>query len=483
MNSVCNTAAKSRVRMHAMMLALAITTGCYRSSPPDGADTSTSWLHSCQSQSDCADGYACVDGRCEARPTQESAGQFYNSDTGRVPAPSSMLANAGQSSGSAGASPVQRGETLLLSVPERQAGPLTVRWVGDHWAVAWLSLSYPKVDPGPSDQTHWFEIVNVSTQGDVGDRVLNETAWHWSEQLELSESGRLGVIDIDPWSSPSCTFRWLDPDDSVASAGFDIPCGEDQLTAFAPVPGSEDWLIAYGTGNPDTVGNGDYSLGLFRPSLGDWQVQPIVLQGRAGPAALGAFVSGRDALVVYGDAHESAIMSVDDFVSATRSPDDTVEVSLQSLPASVLGSDADFELAQQGDHALVFGVDRTSLWVAPRAGYSDSVEVHHLAPTRVQDRRPSAAFAARSGLTGVCYATGSGPSGGSGDHRDGVSFLLVDQQGEAVGDPVVLATGLQAIGGCGVASSGDAFLVAWWDNEDLDPEPLSLVRAEILKVR
>jgi hypothetical protein len=83
----------------------------------------------------------------------------------------------------------------------------------------------------------------------------------------------------------------------------------------------------------------------------------------------------------------------------------------------------------------------------------------------VLDRPPAAAAAAERGVIGVCYPTGDarppGPAGSS-NHDNGVAFALLDREGELIGEPRVIATDLENIGGCDVAWSGKEFLVVYW---------------------
>jgi hypothetical protein len=132
-------------------------------------------------------------------------------------------------------------------------------------------------------------------------------------------------------------------------------------------------------------------------------------------------------------------------------------------------------------------MDGSALWVADVAADGSLSAARNVAPSGVADRRPGVAFAPELGATGVCYATGTGPGGGGGaDHHDGVSFVLVDGNGAPAGVPLVIADGLENIGGCDTAWSGDSFLVIWWDielnlNAGSDPKAGSWIFARVLK--
>ena len=129
-------------------------------------------------------------------------------------------------------------------------------------------------------------------------------------------------------------------------------------------------------------------------------------------------------------------------------------------------------------------MDGEALWTAQIDAEREDTRTWSLAPAGVADRRPGVAFAPELGLIGICYATGPGPAGGEYGRRDGVSFVTVDEQGAPVGEPMVIADWLWNIGGCDVAWSGEAFLLAYWDIDldDVSPE-FSLIRARIIEPR
>jgi hypothetical protein len=209
----------------------------------------------------------------------------------------------------------------------------------------------------------------------------------------------------------------------------------------------------------------------------------MTLAPRRESAGLDVFAVGDDAVIVWGDAQGSSVATAQGLAQA---PEPTAATPAPAHPleldATVIGSDGTFSLAQPGARVLLFGMDGQALWVVPIAKDEAQPSMRRLAPARVADRRPGVAFAKQLGVTGVCYAIGSGPAGGSGDRRDGVSFVLVDAQGAPASEPLVIADQLSNIGGCDVAWSGDAFLVIWWQIEmGPDPKPGSEMRAVILR--
>src|SRR5689334_799271 len=102
-------------RQMTWVIVLAALTGCYAAEPSSDADTNTSWLYPCDSQSDCAEDQACVANRCEpAEPSAEP----------------SQSANAAASDERAGTyAGLERGEPLVLTEFEEDAGYVAARWV------------------------------------------------------------------------------------------------------------------------------------------------------------------------------------------------------------------------------------------------------------------------------------------------------------------------------------------------------------------
>jgi hypothetical protein len=85
--------------------------------------------------------------------------------------------------------------------------------------------------------------------------------------------------------------------------------------------------------------------------------------------------------------------------------------------------------------------------------------------TGIRDRKPGLAAVHENGYLGLCWETGVGPAGGgSPSYRgDGADFRIIDEDGEPIGAPVTIVSGINNIGGCAVGWSGSQFLVAYWN--------------------
>jgi hypothetical protein len=269
--------------------------------------------------------------------------------------------------------------------------------------------------------------------------------------------------------------------DDPPESTFGVPCGGDSYeAAVAPVPGSSDWLIAYGAG----VQGGAFAVGRYRPEQLDWVVPPVEIGPRSENEALDVFAAGADALIAWGGVDERSSIVI---ASGLALPDSGLPpqpaMSSRSVSGAVLMDDGWYGLSQPSERSLLFGMDGEVLWAAS-IDAGEATRVSEIGATGVADRRPGVALVESGGLTAVCYATGPGPGGGFGLHEDGVSCVLVDGEGALLGEPLVIADGIDNIGGVDVAWSGESLLVVYWDIEmGPDPAPGSALRGQLVQLR
>jgi hypothetical protein len=85
--------------------------------------------------------------------------------------------------------------------------------------------------------------------------------------------------------------------------------------------------------------------------------------------------------------------------------------------------------------------------------------------TGIRDRKPGLGAVHENGYLGLCWETGVGPAGGGGPsyRGDGADFRIIDEDGEPIGAPATVVSGINNIGGCAVGWSGSQFLVAYWN--------------------
>lgn len=421
--------------------------GCYATNSIQGADTNTSWLV-CRVQADCSDGYSCVRGQCT--PSSESE-------------PDPALVR------SALHAELDRDSPFVVSDTERWAGPPTVRWAQDHWVAAWWSASTREAS---------VAVAQIAANGDVEARRLQPVlGTHWTPNAMITEDGRLALLRTD-----SCALEIFDATGQMSADSFSGPCrGDINIATATPVPGSMDWLFAYAAGDK----GGDFFVGRYRPDAEAWLVPPIRLGSRTEYAALNMFTMGEDVIVASGDLNGTSVVTVPELASPTTPATDAISPQTPvHMSADLLGTDTGFRVAPTGARNLAMGTDGQRLWVAPLNSQAESPTVRELAPGGIAHRRPGVASVPELDVTGVCFAASTGAASSASSLRDAVSFMLVDSQGRAVGEPLVIADGLYNVGGCDLAWSGAAFLVAWWDIEiggSATPTD-STVRATIVRV-
>ena len=422
--------------------------GCYASHPLDRADTNTSWLL-CRVQADCSDGYTCTRGWCVPDAAPQSV------------APTQLSLHA----------ELLRDAPFVLSDTERRPGPPTVRWVGDHWLGAWWSVNIADLR---------VEVKNIAADGNV--QAHHQQAalrTRWPPNAMITEDGRLALLR----ANDGCSLEVFDNAGEISDDSFAVPCGEHSRTATAtPVPGSSDWLIAYATDGPD---GGEFVAGRYRPDAQAWSVPPITLGTRSQYATLDVFTMDEDALIVSGDRDGTNMVTVPKLARPSMQPTDSfLPQPLGHLGVDVIGSDKGFGFAPAGARKLALGTDGTQLWVAPLRYRAEPSMVRELAPPGMVHRRPGVAPVPELGITGVCFAIGTGTANTVHDQSDRISFMLLDKQGMPIGEPLVIADGLYS-GGCDLAWSGESFLVAWWDIESTSDAAGydGVVRANIVSLR
>jgi hypothetical protein len=365
---------------------------------------------------------------------------------------------------------VRHEERFSISDPSRQAGPPAVRFVDGRWLVAWQSMGAPPIGGDPV-----LELAMIDEATQAIDRRVGPPLANWWPHLRFDEHGRLGVLSDDG----QCVHQLYELDLSTQTEAFDIPCGRDAHLAVAtPVPNSDEWMIAYGGGKlVDSV-----FVGRYRPSSGVWVVPPIALGERGEDTSLAIFAYGSQGLVLWGAPSGTTLRTIDALAQAAIANltvyafrlDSPISIERTSAP------DSGFAFAQLDRDAVLLGIDAAGLWSLELDSPHGAVP-HQVAESGVLDRPPAAAAAAERGVIGVCYPTADarspGPAG-SANHDNGVAFALLDREGELIGEPSVIATDLENIGGCDVAWSGKEFLVVYWQI-DLAPDQHAEFTSEI----
>jgi len=343
---------------------------------------------------------------------------------------------------------VQVLERIDLSDPTRQAGPPAVRFVRDHWVVAWTTVG------GPEETQGDFRLASASIDANLiavrTSRPLND---FWSPSLSIDAHGRVGALNV----SRHCDHRVFEPGLQASSERFDIHCPDDApAAAAAPIDGSDAWLVAYVSG--DTTAS--IMVGRYEPTSSAWTVLPVTLGQRVESERLHVFAHDSDAVVLWGDEAGATLRSLANMAQVSGAAAGALGRAVHI--AAGTGMDGGYATAQLHDHTLAFGMDGERLWAVTLAGVSTPIE-HDIALSGIADRPPGAAAAEPLDAVGVCYATGPGPYGGAdAPASDGVSFALLNVGGALILPPSVIADEIENVGGCAVAWSGEEFLVVYW---------------------
>ncbi len=456
---------------------LLVLIGCYSSERPSAAGTNTSWLNTCETSADCDAPMECIGGFCAygsgIAPTAVATPPVGPASSGGQPtAPASTESQPAPPASAEGAPPASpwidgfdaQGR-ILISDLWRHAGAPRLGFIDGRFIVAYSSSPWP--DRPTSDYAGpQLNVAEVSDAG-IGSIWTQKPARAESHQIAaIAADGRIGAL---PYSSASCALEIFQPRLIGAFPRFLVDCADD-LVGLAPIAGSLEWIVAHGDG--DTV-----YVGRYDPSAETWTVPALAIGDRRSATVLGVTVDGEDALVAWNAAGSTTHLRSARGLAALAAANGPDLGPLLSFAGEVQ-NDGQYNFAALEDRLLVLGMDGGSLWAASLAASDESPAVASVASSGVVDRRPGIAAAAELGLAGVCYATGPGPAGGSAGRDDGVAFALIDAEGRLAGEPRQLAAELDNLGGCDIAWSGEAFLVAWWDI-DLAADPaVSVVRGQ-----
>jgi hypothetical protein len=220
---------------------------------------------------------------------------------------------------------------------------------------------------------------------------------------------------------------------------IDVAC--ESSAAAEPIANSDRWLIAV----PQST---NVVLGVYAFEEG-W-LAPLTAIGEAGDTTIFALSSnGTAASVLWGTREDSRGIGIADLSEPTvRTPVERRD--------GALDSDADYAIAQLDDRAIAVGTAGSGLWSSVlREGAAASAI--HVPADRVYGNRPMITASEQHGLLAVCYET----SVSANSH--GISVVVIDREGRAVSDSLVLSEENWSIYGCDLAWSDDALLVAWGD--------------------
>ena len=462
-----------RIEWVARVLSAWMLAACYSTSPDAEADTSTSWLRQCRVQSDCLAGSECVGGWCTmpvadaAPPAQPSASQPEPSAPQPPSEPSgsqSEPASVPPASASGVPAVVQghaSGAFFELTDVNFQSSAV-VGWADNHFVVSYVTSG---TEPGESMT---LRLARASTTGEV-QQHSRPFAISWPTDVQLVVTPDGGIAGVA--TGVGCGLEVFSSDLQTKTLEASFPCSGDGMELVAsPVPSSSDWLIAYSTGAYDEGDHlaGSVFAGRYLAASGTWAADPVALGARTAEDKLGVFAAGQDAVVVWGNREGAMLRSA----SAMAGPADPGAPASWSEPVALDGaqtiSDGGYGLADLGEQRLLFSMYGSSLR-AHVLGADGAVTMRDVASSTITDRVPGVAAAVELGLAGVCYARGpSSYIGGPLDSEtqdvgaDSMWFVMVDADGIAVSEPVMIADGLADNTGCDVAWSGEQFFAVTW---------------------
>jgi hypothetical protein len=338
-------------------------------------------------------------------------------------------------------------ERFPISDPTQQAGPPTVGFVDDHWLVAW------KATDSPDETPPHLEVATLDLEGNqVEQRRGPELAQGWPS-FAFDAQGRLGVL----YDGSPCSHRVYEANLQPGGAEFSLPCTDDYVAAASPIPGTDEWMVTYGS---DT---GDVVFGRYRPSNADWTTPTFAFGPGARLASwpLDVFAERDRAFVLWGDGLGTNVRTFDLLESGVAPQGEPVRLVRSTI------SDGNYALDRIENRTVVLATDGAGLWGAELVPNKLTVtDSNDIAFSVVLDQRPGTASAALLGVIGVCFGLSSSgePTEAGGADHDSVAFVLVGPDGRATEAPIVLQD-VGSYGGCDVAWSGDEFLVVYWHIE------------------
>lgn len=407
---------KTFSKVVALLLALSVVVGgCYGHDEKSVADTNTNWLD-CETDDDCDDDLACVEGACD--------------ESILLPPPGPVRLDF-------------EGDPLVLD-DDRYARSPIVRFADGHWTVALLTEEWTTSD-SHALTLRVHEVERTGLLGSSYAAMFEESFVTQSSQvlIGLSPTGQAVV-----WNEPNgwqfgetCKMtivRW----ETDERRDVDVPCA--LIGSVAYVAASDHWLVAATDGADLLLGSHAFE--------GNW-VQPLTVIDSLLPTVPTIPVvlssDGKAASLLWGTLEDSRGLAIADVAEPT------VRTTLERLDGA-RESDSRYSVAQLDDRAIAVGVRREGVWSSVvREGTTASAV--HVVGSAVYEGRPSITASAQHGLLAVCYQT-AGP-----EDSQGASVIVVDRDGRAASDPLVLSEDRWRSFGCDLAWSDDALLVAWID--------------------
>lgn len=418
---------------------------------PELADTNTSWLQPCRVDADCASA-RCEQGYCAAPGLETPA----MSDDDSVP-PQQGDDPANDAPPSLGGQSIERMVAdwdVRISPDNQQAGPPSARWVDERFVVAWVGEELVL----RAEITPDGEFTRQQTPLDLAPFV----------EVRLGDEGEVALLGGTSFFVTETTIAVLDP--ALSSITSKVPCGTGYSVDAVPIGGG-DWMVVCEQEEGD-----ERSILLRRltPGAATPLSEPLATMQMTHPDQdVSLFASADEALVAWPTLAGGSLVYQAEGLSI---PGGATVSEPTVLAAAGLTADGQYGFGRLSGHTLMFGIDDASLWAAR----IDTAVARPVAATNVGDRRPGVAVAKELGGLGVCFATGPGPYGGAAGEGDGVSFVLVNAEGSVVSGPTVVADAMNNIGGCSIAWSGDAFLVAYWQIGPTETDAYSELRAQLL---
>lgn len=438
-----------------LVLCISLLAACYAAEPDSDADKNTNWLQ-CEKTSECEVG-ECVAGWCTPPGPPPEGSRELGGAAGDAIADAATTDQPGRTqdplgpedAGGTGAMTSALVAPALFELEDirLKAGSEPVMgWEDDHALVAWVETA--------STTSSELVLVHVTRDGAV-DRY--DAAYSSSDregtQMVLGDSGRIAVASVTTGCGIDIYTAQLQPTGSAVH----VPCwGDTRRVAAVPIPGSEDWILAFTTTfaeiEPPVV-----SVGRFQVA-GGWSLIKTLAPFTADDH-LSVFAAGSDMNVVWGGPAGTLLSSGNDLARADFTGLDTEWSEPIAIGedtgdgAPVVGLDG-YRFADLGEHRLLFGRADDTLWMYSLAADGST----HSTLSSAINGTTGVAAAKQLGVAGVCFAI---ELQATGERSSAVWFVTVDGDGR-LSEPVTVAADLPSGAGCSVAWSGTHFVAVAW---------------------
>jgi hypothetical protein len=367
-------------------------------------------------------------------------------------------------------------QVMTLGDPSRQGSAPHVAWLDSRWQVYWTS---PGIALDDSAVEPFLYAASVSPDGEV-ERRATSFSMRTFDTLQPGPDGTFALLRpaqmLGSQLQP-CEIAVTDTVASQSHPAFRFSCGGE--FAATAIQGSEDWLVFFSPPEEGQRGQASDSVWLarYRPSEQGWVAGPWKLFSGDLPGALAVSTMREDAVVIWHATSRTQLARIQGVAGTTPSAPHQPE----RLEAFYTAEEPLYALTETEQGTLLLWPDvEAGLVGSSIRGDGGASSLGSVASTSVVDRTPGVAPIPERALVAVCYATRERPGSGDGD---AVSLAIVDEDGVIVGTPSVVARSMENVGGCDLAWSGSALLLAWWEIDNDTPRvspPSSIVRARIV---